>query len=264
MLKEGVEALLRLIVLLATVYIVLCVFLYLVQDRLIFYPTGIWREPQGPHVQPVSLERDNTVLSGWVVKPDAAGPVLVYFGGNAEELSGLVDVFARLNCTTLLVNYRGYGRSEGKPSASAFIDDARAVVDVLVLRYGSDRPLVLFGRSLGSGIAASVAQSVRVDGVILMSPFRSLTHLADRLMPWLPARLLLRHQLNVLETLDSLPEKTLVLYSPTDRIVPAAESKALLRLFPHTPQVVEFDGGHNVPLTHPGVWREVAAFVGST
>jgi pimeloyl-ACP methyl ester carboxylesterase len=162
------------------------------------------------------------------------------------------------------MNYRGYGTSEGKPSTSAFIDDATAVQNVLVPRYGADRPLILFGRSIGSGIAASVARSVRVDGVILMSPFRSLTHLADRLVPWLPSRWLLRHPLDIIEALDSLPEKTLVLYSPSDRIVPAAESKALLRLFPRTPRVVEFAGGHNVPLTIPEVWREIVAFVEST
>ncbi len=254
---------LRLIGLLAVAYVALCAFLYVVQDYLLFYPRGVWREPEGSYVRPVTLERDDTVLNGWVVNPEAAGPVLVYFGGNAEELSGLVDVFARLESTTLLVNYRGYGRSGGDPSASAFVDDARAVVDVLARRYGSHRPLVLFGRSLGSGVAASVARSVQVDGVILMSPFRSLTHVAGRLMPWLPARWLLRHEFDVLAALDSLPEQTLVLYSPADRIVPAAESKALLRLFPRTPRIAEFDGGHNVPLTHPAVWREVAAFVGS-
>jgi pimeloyl-ACP methyl ester carboxylesterase len=257
------ETLLRLAALVAAGYVAICAFFYLVQDRLIFYPTGVWREPQGTHVQPVAFQRDELVLSGWVVNPDAAGAVLVYYGGNAEELSGLVDVFRRLDCTTFLINYRGYGTSEGRPSTSALIDDAETILMELVRRYGSDRRLILFGRSLGSGIAASVARSVRVDGVILMSPFRSLKHLANRLVPWLPARWLLRHQLDVFETLDSLPENTLVLYSPSDRVVPSAESKALLRLFPRPPRVVEFDGGHNVPLTLPAVWREVAAFVES-
>ena len=260
--EEDMETLFRLIAPVAAAYIGLCTVLYLVQDHLIFYPAGVWREPQKPHVQPVALERDDgTVLNGWVVNPDAAGPVLVYYGGNAEELSGLVNIFEHLECTTLLMNYRGFGTSEGRPSTSALIDDAEAVMSELVPRYGVDRPLILFGRSLGSGIAASVARSVRVDGVILMSPFRSLHHLAERLFPWLPTRWLLRHQLDVLESVDSLPEKTLVLYSPSDRIVPASETKALLRLFPNEPRVVEFHGGHNVPLTLPGIWREIVAFV---
>jgi pimeloyl-ACP methyl ester carboxylesterase len=174
-----------------------------------------------------------------------------------------VDVFIRLDATTLLINYRGYGRSEGRPTASVLIDDARAVSTTLAHRYGPDRPLVLFGRSIGSGVAASVLDSVSVEGLILMSPFRSLAHMADRVMPWLPARLLLRHRIDVVPTLDSMPEKTLILYSPEDRIVPAQESRALLSLFTRPPRVVEFNGGHNVPLTHPVIWREVEAFVRS-
>lgn len=257
------DTLIRLLALLATAYLFVCLFFYLLQDRFLFYPSGVWREPQGPHVQPLAIERDEAVLSGWVVNSDAAGPLLVYYGGNAEELSGLVEVFARLDCTTLLLNYRGYGTSEGSPSIAALKADAAAVLAVMVRLYGSDRPLILFGRSLGSGIAASAAQSARVDGVILMSPFRSLAHLAGRLMPWLPARWLLRHQLSVVETLGSLPEKTLVLYSPSDRIVPAAESEALIEAFPQPPRVAVFEGGHNVPLTLPEVWREIAAFVES-
>ena len=136
--------------LLAAAYTVLCIFFYLVQDHLIFYPTGVWRDPQGPHVRPLAIERDGTVLDRWIVNSDDTGPLLVYYGGNAEELSGLADVFARLDCTTLLMNYRGYGASEGSPSISELKDDATAVLNVLIRRYGSDRSVILFGRSLGS------------------------------------------------------------------------------------------------------------------
>lgn len=257
------ESLLRVVLILTTAYAVLTLAVYLLQDRLIFYPREVWREPQGSYVQPVTLERPDTTLHGWVVNSDATGPVLVYFGGNAEELSTLAEVFARLDATTLLINYRGYGLSEGKPTVSALLDDARAVVEDLAHRYGAERPLVLFGRSLGSGIAASLARSVPVDAVIMMSPFRSLSHLAGRIMPWLPTRWLLRHRIDVVAALDSLPEKTLVLYSPQDRIVPAAESRALLERFPRPPLAIRFRGGHNVPLTQPDVWRAIERFVES-
>jgi pimeloyl-ACP methyl ester carboxylesterase len=259
-----VESLLRLLLFLGTAYAALTLTVYLLQDRIIFYPREIWQEPHGGHVQPVSLPRADVTLHGWIVNADSEGPLLVYFGGNAEELSYLVDVFAKLNATTLLINYRGYGLSEGTPTASALIDDARAVVGDLAGRYRADRPLLLFGRSLGSGIAASVAASVPVDGIILMSPFRSLNHLADRIMPWLPTRWLLRHRIDVVAMLDSLPDKTLVLYSPQDRIVPAKETQALLGLFPNAPQIVQFGGGHNVPLTRHEIWQAVKAFVGET
>ncbi len=255
------DTLLRLLLFLAAAYAALTLTVFLLQDRLIFYPSKLWQAPHGDHVQPVTLARSGVTLHGWVVNPDAEGPVLVYFGGNAEELSYLVHVFARLDATTLLINYRGYGLSEGKPTASALIDDGRAVVEELAGRYRADRPLLLLGRSLGSGIAASVATSRPVDGLVMISPFRSLHHLADRVMPWLPTRWLLRHRIDPFATLDSLPEKTLVLYSPQDEIVPAAESRALLALFPNPPQVVEFRGGHNVSLTSPEIWQSVEMFV---
>jgi alpha-beta hydrolase superfamily lysophospholipase len=224
-----VESLLRVVLFLTTAYAVLTLTFYVLQDRLIFYPREIWREPQGPHVQTITLDRTGTILHGWIVNPDATGPVMVYFGGNAEELSPLAEIFARLDATTLLINYRGYGMSEGKPTASALLDDAHALVGDLAQRYRADRPIVLFGRSLGSGIAASVARSVPVDAVILMSPFRSLRDLAGRIMPWLPTRWLLRHHIDIVAALDSLPEKT----------------------------------GHNVPLTQPDVWQAIERFVES-
>ncbi|TNF86808.1 MAG: alpha/beta fold hydrolase, partial [Gammaproteobacteria bacterium] len=214
------DTLLRLLLYLGTAYAVLTLMAYLLQDALIFYPSKLWRTPAGAHVQTVALDRADVTLHGWAVNPDADGPVLVYFGGNAEELSYLVDVFARLSATTLLINYRGYGLSEGKPSAAALIDDAHAVVEDLTDRFGAGRPLLLVGRSLGSGIAASVAASRPVDGLVMISPFRSLHDLAARVMPWLPTRWLLRHRIDVAATLGSLPENTLVLYSPQDQIVP--------------------------------------------
>jgi pimeloyl-ACP methyl ester carboxylesterase len=257
------DSLVRIVACLAVVYVLLAAITYWLQDHLIFHPSDIAREPAGGHVQAVTLERPDAVLRGWVVKPDATGPLLVYFGGNAEELSGLVDVFARLDATTLLVNYRGYGRSDGRPSAAALIGDGRAVIETLGRRFGSGRPLILYGRSLGSGIAACVTRSVAVDGVILMSPFRTLGHVAERAMPWLPARSLLRHDIDVLAAVASLPQRTLVLYSPEDRIIPAGESRALLEQFATQPAVVEFSGGHNVPLVQPDVWRALEAFVAS-
>ena len=255
------EALLRIGVVLLVAYGAVCLLAFLLQDRIIFYPRGVLIEPRGPHVEALTFERAGTVLRGWVVNPRARGPVLVYFGGNGEELSPLTEVFAGLDATTLLVNYRGYGRSEGTPSAAALIDDARAVTTTLAPDYGSDRPLLLFGRSLGSGIAASVAATVPVDGMILMSPFRSLEHMARRVMPWVPVRWLLRHRIDTAAAVDALPEQVLVLYAPDDGIVPAAETRALLDLFPRAPRVAQFRGGHNVPLTRVDLWPEVEAFV---
>ncbi|MDZ7668142.1 MAG: alpha/beta fold hydrolase [Gammaproteobacteria bacterium] len=209
----------------------------------------------------MTLERPDVTLHGWIVNADSSGPLIIYFGGNAEEVSRLVDTFAPLEASTVLMNYRGYGRSGGRPTAAALLDDARALVEEMPQRLGADRPLILFGRSLGSGIAAQTTRHARADGVILLSPYRSLTRLAQRYAPGMPARWLLRHRIDTTAALDTLPDQVLVFYSPTDLIIPADESRALIERLEPPPRVVTFDGGHNMPMHDAQIWPAVEAFV---
>lgn len=256
------ESLTRLAVLLLAGYVAVCALLYLLQDRLIFLPGPLTQRPAGPHVQPATVQRDGVILRGWIVNPESSGPLVIYFGGNAEELSPLVDVFARLDATTALINYRGYGESEGSPSAAHLIADARAVVDAMVRRWDGDRELILFGRSIGSGVAAQAARAADVDGLILMSPYRSLAHLAKRQVPWLPVRWLLRHRIDTTAAIGTLPPRILVLLGKRDPIIPTEESRALVDQLSPPPEVVEFQAGHNVPLTSPQIWPHIVGFVG--
>ena len=217
--------------------------------------------PAGPDVRPAAVERDGVTLRGWVVNGQSSGPLLFYFPGNAEEVSELVDLFAGLDAVTVLMNYRGYGESGGKPTTVDLIDDAAAVVANLRDRFGENRPVILFGRSLGSGIAALTARVGRIDGVILMSPYRSLEHVARRRYPFAPVGWMLRQNIDSTQALDALPQRVLVLYSGRDGVVPTAESRAFLGLLKSTPEVVEFRGPHNVELETPELWGPIEAFV---
>jgi len=242
-------------------YTVVVAALYVLQGSLIFHPQPPGPVPAGADVEPFAVTRADVTLRGWTVNPDHGGPLVVYFGGNAEELSRLVGSVGRLPATTVLVNYRGYGDSGGSPTAAALTGDAAAVTAAARERLGRDRPLVLFGRSLGSGLAALTAREVAADGVILLSPYRSITHLARRFAPFAPVDALLRHRIDTTQALTALPDRVLVLYSPEDLIIPAAESRALAALIEPPPQVVTFDGGHNVPLEHPQLWPAIERFV---
>jgi uncharacterized protein len=251
----------KLLLLLVAGYAVLCGAAYLLQDRMIFYPQPPLRTPEGPHVEAVSVARPDATLHGWVVNADSGGPLLFYFGGNAEELSWQVDTFARLDATTVLVNYRGFGHSEGSPSVARLVGDARAVVAELQPRFGEGRPLILFGRSIGSGIAAHAAEAATADGVILMSPFRSLAHVGQRHLWFLPVRWLLRDDLDTGAVRDALPDRVLVLHGTRDDIVPDEETLAFVELLEPPPMVVAYPGGHNEPLLLEQIWSPVQAFV---
>ena len=257
----GLDMLIRIVVILCAVYLGVCLLLYLLQDRMLFFPRPLEQEPVGSHVEPAEVERGAITLRGWLVNRRSDGPLLFYFSGNAEEVSDLADVFARLDAVTVLMNYRGYGSSSGKPTAADLIDDAAAVVGEMRRRLGSDRPVVLFGRSLGSGIAALTARSQAVDGVILMSPYRSIEAIARRRYPFAPVGWMLRQDIDATLALEALPERVLVLHARSDRVVPTRESRAFLEMLRSEPEVVEFIGPHNIALETPELWAAVEAFV---
>jgi uncharacterized protein len=242
-------------------YLAVCGAAYLFQDRLIFFPRPLWQEPRGVHVETVALTRPDATLRGWIVNPQSNGPLLIYFGGNAEELSWQVGVFSRLAATTVLMNYRGFGASDGAPSVALLVDDARAVVADAHARWGAGRRLILFGRSIGSGVAAQAATAAPVDALILMSPFVSLARVGQRHLWFLPVGLLLRDDLDVTGVLATLPTKILVVHGTADHIVPDAETLALVEKLPNRPEVVVYPGGHNEPLTHPRIWPALSGFV---
>ena len=255
---------LRLTAVALAAYVGLCLLLYLLQDWMIFFPRSLASEPTGPHVERASVQRDDVTLRGWVVNGQSEGALLFYFGGNAEEVSGLTGLFARLDAVTVLMNYRGYGESEGKPSAAHLIEDAAAVVESFRSRFGQDRPVVLFGRSLGTGIAALAARAEGIDGLILLSPYRSIERIAKRRFPFAPVGWLLRQNIDATLAIDALPERTLVLYATEDSVVPTAESQVFLGMLTPTRQVVEFDGPHNIPLETPQLWQAIKDFVQHT
>lgn len=241
-------------------YLAINLLLFLLQEHLIFFPRPLAATPVGAHVQEVSVQRPGAVLRGWVTNPGSPGPLLVYFGGNAEELSSAVPTFARLPAIAALVNYRGYGASDGAPGAAALIEDAVAVVESLRGRYGAGRATILFGRSLGSGIAAVAAAETGADGVILLSPYRSIERIAQTRYPFVPVRWLLRHNIDAARAALSMPPRALVLYAKEDNVVPTRESRAFAALLPGA-RVVEFQGGHGAPLEAPPIWAEVTTFL---
>ncbi len=243
------------------VYVGLCAALFLLQHGLIFHPRPVGHPPAGPHVVPATVPAADATLRGWIVNPESAGPVLIYFGGNAEDISGRVTAFATLDATTVLISYRGYGASDGTPSGTDLVRDAGVVVETMRERFGGDREIILFGRSLGAGVAAVAAGAARVDGLILLSPYVSLARIAQQRFPVFPVRWLLRHDIDASAVAATLPERMLVLYARDDSTVPTEESRAFVRLLASEPHVVEFSGAHNAPMTSPPIWEAIEGFL---
>ena len=253
------EMLIRLLVVAGLAYAAFCALLFFLQDRMIFFPRPLEGRPSGPGAQPLEIDTGEALLRGWVVNPDRDGVVAVYFGGNAEEVSHLVPLLARLDATGVLLNYRGFGESEGTPSAAALLKDATFVVEWVRGRFAG-RELAIVGRSLGSGIAARAAAEAGVERLVLVSPYRSIAHIASSRFPFVPVRWLLRHNIDVAEVAAKLPAGVLVIHALDDRVVPTAESAALVALL-REPQIVIWNGPHNVQLDTPAIWPVMRAYL---
>ena len=250
---------LRIVLVVGGIYLGACVLLWAMQDSMIFHPRPLAAPPGHPSASPIEVAREGATLRGWVVNGDREGPLIVYFGGNAEEVSGNIPIWANVAATVVLMNYRGFGESTGAPSERHLVADAKAVARWARDRF-PNRPLVLFGMSLGSGIAALAAAEVAPVALIVVSPYRSVEQMARDRFPMFPIRWMLRHPFDAASVAERMP-RTLAFASPPDRVIPFAESAAMVELLGARAEFHIYPLRHNAFLDHPPLWREVSRFL---
>jgi pimeloyl-ACP methyl ester carboxylesterase len=240
---------------------------WLGQERLIFFPQPILSTSHLPaHATPLSTRAaDGTMLHGWIVPAATTpAPAVVYFGGNGEEVSWtLADRRWPRDVTIVALNYRGYGTSEGKPSADHLKADGLALFDLVALRPDVDRArIAVFGRSLGTAMATHVAAQRPVARVILVSPYDSLAAVGQGHYPFLPVSLMLRHRFAPLEDAPRCVMPLLAIVAPGDSIIPVAHSRALFDAWAGPREWVEVKGAdHNTLGATREFWRDVGKFL---
>jgi hypothetical protein len=163
----------------------------------------------------------------------------------------------------LLVNFRGYGRSEGQPGERALFADALRLHDWASARPDVDAArIAVMGRSLGSGVAVHLAAERPLAGVVLVTPFDSLTAVAQHHYPWLPVRWMLRHPFDSLSRAPRLQAPLLCLAAGSDRIIPSSHSARLYAAWGGPKRWIEFPAAdHDSVATEPGYWPAIAEFL---
>lgn len=237
--------------------------LFLFQDKLAYYPE-IGREihstprEHGMDYEALTLDTaDGERLDAWFVpalgvRAKTHGVVL-FLHGNAGNISQRMDsiaMFHRLGYGVLIFDYRGYGRSSGKPSETGLHRDAEAAWAHLTQQRGiPPERIVLFGESLGGAVAAWLAAGrgaqERPGALVLSSVFTSVPDLAADLYPWLPVRWLARMRYDTAAALAQIRGPVLVAHSPEDEIVPFRHGQKLFQVAPEPKVFLQLVGGHN-------------------
>jgi len=236
----------------ASIYIAIVGMAYLSQSRMIYFPTGAINEtPQriGLDYEDVWLTTiDGTRIHGWYVPKHGARWTVLMLHGNGGNISHRLQTLQILNevgASTLIIDYHGYGRSEGRPSEQGTYEDALAAWAFLTETKTSAANIVIFGRSLGGAVAVWLAAKVNPAGLILESTFTSLTDLAHHHYPLLPVGFISRYKYDSLALAPKITSPALVLHSRTDTIVPFDLGVGLFDALPGEKSFLEMQGGHN-------------------
>ncbi|WP_426209567.1 alpha/beta hydrolase [Massilia sp. TWP1-3-3] len=226
----------------AVLYAFACLVLFLSQRSLIFFPQP---RRSGSEAGIMKLRVDDgelNVTTRALTVPDA----VLYFGGNAEDVSGsLPDLAAAFSQQALyLMHYRGYGGSAGKPSQAALFADALALFDQVQARHPH---VTVIGRSLGSGVALYLASARPVARLVLVTPYDSMVELAAGQFPLMPVRYLMTDKFESWRYAPLVKVPTTLVTAENDAVIPRASTDLLLTRFQPgiARQVVIAGTGHN-------------------
>ena len=234
--------------------VLLLALIYFGQRRLIYFPFGPVPPPDAVGLDEalaVSFTtEDGLRLEGWLVRgtprPVATAIVFNGNGGHRGLRAPLAAGLAARGITTFLFDYRGYGGNPGAPSEAGLISDARAARAYVASRSDLDLSRLFYlGESLGAAVALQLAIEHRPRGLILRSPFSSLTAVGRHHYPALPVGLLLRDRYASIDVIPHLRAPLLMIVGSADRIVPAEDSRRLFTAAPDPKQLLELRADHN-------------------
>ena len=224
------------------------------EPRLIYLPTrGIERTPAdlGLAFEDVRLETaDGEQICGWYLPAGVSSRLTVLFlHGNAGNISHRFEklsVFRALGLDVLIIDYRGYGGSTGRPTERGTYRDADAAYDHLIRARGLDPGrVVLYGESLGSAVAVDVASRKPVGGLVLESAFSSGVDVGQEMFPFLPMRMLVRNRYDSAKKIGSVRAPILILHSRDDEFFRWHHPQRLHDTATGPKTLIELRGGHN-------------------
>ncbi|MBP8033665.1 MAG: hypothetical protein KAZ71_03645 [Bacteroidia bacterium] len=253
-------------------YVTVCALLYFNQDDLLFHPQPNTPKEvieilnKYPEFDTLSfVMKDGNRTCGYISKDTIKEklPLVLYFGGNAEEVSHLADFKKYFpNTTMVLMNYRSFGLSQGKISEQTMFSDALEVYDKLITNPEVDaNNIVVIGRSIGTGVATYVSSQRKTSATILITPYENMIDVAFEKYPFVPISLLIKHRFESDTYAPSISSPMLELISKNDQVIPKHHAYKLIEAWKGKTEALEVNEDHNSIMKNEEVWKKIESFV---
>jgi hypothetical protein len=256
------KLLLRIFIILVAAYLGILGLVYLGQGMMIYFPddeiTGTPDDIGLAYEDVVFTTTDGVRITGWYIpalQGNPAGPTtseratVLFCHGNAGNISTWLNrivLFNKMNLSTLVFDYRGYGKSWGSPSENGTYLDAQAAWDYLINTQNKlPARCIIYGHSLGGAIAAETALRNNPAGLVIESSFTSVPEMGARIYPWLPIRLIARYQYATIDKIGLIKCPKLIIHSPEDETVPFEYGRALYDKASEPKVFLQIQGDHN-------------------
>jgi len=241
----------------ALVYLAICVYVYLNQRAFIYFPE---RGALYTGEKSIEIRSGEITLRGWVLN-EGCDEAVIYFGGNAERPEAGMPDFKRIfsDQAVYLINYRGYGESEGSPTEEGLYADALAIYDYVSQSHSK---VSVIGRSLGTGVATCLAVERDVERLVLIEPFDSMVSIARAAYPFFPVGLMLKDRYDSAGRAGSITSRTLFIIAGMDEIIPRWSTEKLISEFDQgiLDTLVIEDANHNDIQNYPQYYIALMEF----
>ena len=243
----------NLIIGLIGIYLIICILLLVFQRFLIYFPDNtVFFNPNHVNLNYEDVyfkTEDNVSINAWLIPADSSKNVIIFCHGNAGNISHRLEsiqIFNTLSLDVFIFDYRGFGKSEGSISEEGTYLDASGAWDYLISQKNyKPSQIIIFGRSLGSGIASWLAREKNPGGLILESSFTSLPDLGAKIYPFFPVRTLARYKYPTLENLKKISCPVLFIHSKNDEIIPYSLGIENYKSAKEPKEFLEIQGSHN-------------------
>ena len=259
-------------IIMGIIYLAICTLLYAKQDDLLFHPQPNTLQEVSeilkatPDFETLSfVMKDGNRTCGYISKDTIKEklPLVLYFGGNAEEVSHLADYKKYFsNSIMVMINYRSFGLSQGKISEKTMFSDALEVYDKLKNNPEIDtNKIIVIGRSIGTGVATFLSSQRKTNATILITPYENMIDVAFEKYPFVPISLLIKHRFESDTYAPNISTPMLALISSNDQVIPKHHAYKLKDAWKGKTEALEVNEDHNSIMNNEEVWKKIEGFM---